>query len=122
MRNRRELRTTIKLAVRVYGMDSTGKLFSVDAHTVDITAVSACIEGDLQFLQRGSVVGVQCGRSRSRFRVAWSNGDHIGVHCVELGKYIWGIPLERKLVADSAGSGEPAPLLDRLCPVCCHRV
>lgn len=122
MRNRRELRTAMKLPVRVFGMDSTGKLFSVDAHTVDVTAVSACIEGDLQFLQRGSVVGVQCGRSQSRFRVAWTNGDHIGVHCVELGKYIWGVALKRKLQPSHAGSEEPVSLLDRLCPVCCHRV
>lgn len=120
MRSRRELRTAIKLPVRVYGMDSTGKLFSVDAHTVDITAVSACIQGDLHFLQRGSIVGVQCKGSRARFRVAWTNGDHIGVHCVELGKYIWGIALERKLQSDPSDKEEP--LLDRLCPVCCHRV
>ena len=112
----------MKLPVRVFGMDSAGKLFSVNAQTVDVTAVSACIEGDLQFLQRGSVVGVQCGRSQSRFRVAWTHGSHIGVHCVELGKYIWGIALERKLQPSPAASEHSDSLLDRLCPVCCHRV
>ena len=93
----REQRIPMRLAVRVWGMDCTGKLFSVDAITIDVTPVSACIEGDLQFIQRGAVVGVECGRSRSRFRVAWSQNGRIGIHCVERGKYIWGIPLERRM-------------------------
>ncbi len=95
--SQREQRIPMRLAVRVWGMNSTGKLFSVDAVTIDVTAVSACIEGDLQFIERGAVVGIECGRSRSRFRVAWSRNGRIGVHCVEPGKYIWGIALERRL-------------------------
>ena len=97
MSKQREKRTFVKLPVRVWGMDSTGKLFNIEAHTVNITAVSACIEGDLQFLQRGAVVGVQCGQSRSRFRVVWSREGRIGVHSIERGKYIWGVPLEREM-------------------------
>lgn len=97
MSKQREKRVPIKLPVLVWGMDCTGKLFNLEAHTVDITAVSACIEGDLHFLQRGAVVGVQCGRSRSRFRVVWSHQGRIGVHSIERGKYIWGVPLERKV-------------------------
>lgn|SRR5690348_12217030 len=97
MRRIREQRISMRLPVRVWGMDSAGKLFSVEAYTLDITAIGARIQGDLSFLQRGAVVGVECGRSRSRFRVAWTQHGQIGVHCVEPGKYIWGVPLQRKL-------------------------
>lgn len=97
MSKQREKRVFMKLPVRVWGMDSTGKLFNIEAHTVDITAVSACIEGDLNFLQRGAVIGVQCGRGRARFRVVWSRDGRIGVHSIERGRYIWGVPLERTI-------------------------
>jgi hypothetical protein len=103
MKKPREQRIPMKLSVRVWGMDTTGKLFSIDAHTVDITPVGARIEGDLSVLQRGSVVGVECGRSRSRFRVVWVNHQmsrrqgQMGIRCLEPGKYIWGVPLPRKM-------------------------
>jgi hypothetical protein len=93
----REQRVSMRLPVRVWGMDTAGKLFSVEAYTLDITPRGARIQGDLAFLEKGAVVGIQCGRSRSRFRVAWSRHGQIGVQCVEPGKYIWGVPLERKL-------------------------
>lgn len=84
-------------------MDADGRLFGVDAHTVDITPVGACIEGPLAFLQRGAVIGVRCGRSHARFRVVWVGQPgskcqgQIGIRCIEPGKYIWGIALERKM-------------------------
>jgi hypothetical protein len=103
MRKQREQRTPMQLSVRIWGMDSTGKLFSIYTKTVDITAVGARLEGDLLFLQRGSVIGVECGRSRSRFRVVWvgqpgsKRHGQIGIRCLEPGKYIWGVPLQRKM-------------------------
>ena len=103
MKKPREQRIRLKLPVRVWGMDGNGKLFSKDAHTVDITPVGARLEGDLSLLHRGSVIGVECGRSRSRFRVVWvgprgkGHQPQIGIRCLEPGKYIWGVPLERKM-------------------------
>lgn len=94
----------MKLPVRIWGMDTAGKLFDIEAHTVDLTPVGACIEGALgSLLQRGAIVGIQCGRSQARFRVAWvgrtgtPRQGQIGVRCVEPGKYIWGLPLERRM-------------------------
>jgi hypothetical protein len=103
MRKQREQRTPMQLSVRIWGMDSAGKLFSIYAKTIDITAVGARLEGDVLFLQRGSVIGVECGRSRSRFRVVWAGRPdsqgygQIGIRCLEPGKYIWGVPLQRKM-------------------------
>lgn len=103
MKKPREQRIPMKLAVRVWGMDAAGRLFGVDAHTVDITPVGACIEGPLASLQRGTIVGIRCGRSHARFRVAWvgqpgtRRQGRIGVRCVEPGKYIWGVALKRQM-------------------------
>lgn len=103
MRKPREQRIRMNLPVRIWGMDATGKLFSADTHTVDLTPVGARIEGVASSLQRGTVIGVQCGRSRARFRVVWvgqrgsKRQGQIGIRCIEPGKYIWGVPLERKM-------------------------
>ena len=103
MKKPREQRIAMKLAVRIWGMDAAGRLFGVDAHTIDITPVGARIEGPVASLQRGAVIGIRCGRSHARFRVVWigqpgtRRQGQIGVRCVDLGKYIWGVALERKM-------------------------
>jgi hypothetical protein len=113
MKRQREQRIPMQLPVRLWGMDSTGKLFNVDAKTVDITPLGARIAGDVLLLQPGSVIGVECGRSRSRFRVVWvgqpgtRHHGQIGIRCLEPGKYIWGVPLQRKM--EEAPSDRPLP-------------
>ena len=103
MKKPREQRTLLKLAVRVWGMDTAGKLFNIDAFTVDVTPRGARVEGITCWLQRGAIIGLECGNSRARFRVAWvgqpgsARHGQIGVQCVEPGKYIWGVPLHRKM-------------------------
>ncbi len=106
MKRPRELRIPMKLPVRIWGMDAEGKIFGVEAHTVDVTPVGACIDGPLDFLQRGAIIGIRCGRSHARFRVAWigqpgtARQGRIGVRCVEPGKYIWGMALKRRMEED----------------------
>lgn len=103
MRKPREHRIRMNRSVRIWGMDATGNLFSADTHTVDITPLGARVEGVSSSLQRGAVIGVQCGRSQARFRVVWvgqrgtNRQGQIGIRCIEPGKYIWGVPLERKM-------------------------
>jgi|SRR5579864_1832085 len=103
MKKPREQRIAMSLAVRIWGMDADGQLFGVDAYTVDITPVGACLKGPLASLQRGAVIGIRCGRSHARFRVAWigqpgtKRQGQIGVRCIEPGKYIWGVALKRKM-------------------------
>ena len=87
----------MKLSVRVWGMDSQGKLFSRPGVTGDITAIGACVEGDFGLLHRGAIVGVECNNRRARFRVAWAREGRIGIRCVEPGRYIWGVPLKRRM-------------------------
>jgi hypothetical protein len=110
MRKPREQRTKMKLPVRIWGMDIAGKLFSTEAHTIDVTPVGACIGGVSVALQRGSVIGVQYGRSQSRFRIVWiapsgsKREGQIGIRCLDPGRYIWGISLKRKMEEESSGA------------------
>jgi hypothetical protein len=99
MGSRREQRNDATIPVRIWGMDHFGKMFEAEAYTLDITPVGARLGGIGCVLHRGATIGIQCGRSKGRFRVVWVGcGDQqgqIGVHQVEVGKYIWGKALER---------------------------
>lgn len=107
MRRLRERRVVMALPVRIWGMDLSGKLFEVEAQTVNITPVGARISGIPFHLRRGALVGIQCGRSSARFRISWTgqpgtpSESHIGVQCIEKGKYIWGVAL-RRVMEDEA--------------------
>jgi len=100
---RREQRVEMSLPVRIWGMDQSGKLFEQQATTVDITPIGACLTGVTCDVQVGSIIGVQHGKSKSRFRVAWigepgsARDSQIGIITVEPGKYIWGVALARQL-------------------------
>ena len=107
---KRENRIRMDLSVRVWGMDINGRVFKAQAHTVNITPIGARIAGIKIELHRGSIIGVACGSSQARFRVTWigrtgtGTEGHIGVQCVEPGKYIWGIALKRNLEQDQVSA------------------
>jgi hypothetical protein len=106
---KRENRIRMDLSVRIWGMDINGKVFKTQGRTVNITPIGARIAGVHADLHRGSVVGVACGNSQARFRVIWigrtgtGSEGHIGVHCMEPGKYIWGVALKRSMERDQIG-------------------
>jgi hypothetical protein len=91
------------LPVRIWGMGYDGRLFSEDVETVDITPAGARLRGVSVPVQRGAIIGIQHGKVKARFRVAWvgepgtPKAGQIGVHLAELGKYIWGTPLRRTM-------------------------
>jgi len=80
-------------------MDSTGRPFSSQARTIDVTSTGGRITGMEHACQKGDVIGIQCGELKARFRVVWvgnsgsAKAGQVGVHCVESGKYIWGVAL-----------------------------
>lgn len=83
----------MKLPVRMWGMDLTGNIFDVEAAVIGITGVGARITGVSFPLQRGAVVGVQCGHRRTGCRIAWIGepgtplAGQLGVECVEEGQH-----------------------------------
>ena len=96
MARRREERIIISLPVRLWGMDINGKPFTQNASSVDITRMGARLQGVTCRIQHGDIIGIQHGNDKARFRVIWvarpgsRNEGQVGVHCVEVGKYIWG--------------------------------
>ena len=92
---RREPRRTVALAVRVFGLDATGKPVNCECSTVDISAHGARLIG-AQHWTPGEVVGVRHGSEKGRFRIVWLGrpGSHaesqIGLQAVEVSRHFWG--------------------------------
>lgn len=111
---RKEMRVTLRLPVRIWGMDANGELFEEDAATVDITTTGAQLSGVTRHLHRGAVIGIQHRMSKARFRVMWIGIDDtpsencIGVKLLEEGKYIWGQPVQR-VMGDDYRQPQEAP-------------
>lgn len=102
MGRRREDRVTLGVPVRIWGLDSGGRPFSQQAHTVDITRLGARLRDVTCSVSPGDIIGVQHAKEKARFRVTWvgkaGSPDHgqIGIHCVEPTKFIWGVTLPKE--------------------------
>ena len=68
---RRERRLTVPISVRLWGLDRDGKVFSQNAKTLNIATSGARLFGVTAALERGFIVGLQCGNMRARFMVVW---------------------------------------------------
>jgi hypothetical protein len=117
MAKRREVRHSLTVTVRIWGLDVTGQMFEQYATTVDVTTSGAHIAGIKHGLQRGCVIGVEHRSSRARYRVTWVGSTEdgrpgeVGLQLVEKGKFIWGRVIPREFgdsfpnrVAFSSGS------------------
>ncbi len=92
MGHRREERVPIALRALVWGVDAEGKLFVTQAQTADISSTGARLQGLDRSLELGSVIGVQHGDNRGRFRVVWigkpgtRQAGQVGIRCIALGQ------------------------------------
>src|SRR5689334_12076520 len=69
MPKRRERRLTVPIAVRLWGLDSQGKVFSQNAKRLDIATTGALLFRVTAAQERGFLVGLQCRNMRARFMV-----------------------------------------------------
>ncbi|MBZ5508672.1 MAG: hypothetical protein LAO78_24695 [Acidobacteriia bacterium] len=96
---RRERRVTIPISVRLWGLGSDGKVFSQNVKTLNIATSGARLYGVTAALERGFIVGLQCGNMRARFMVVWvgekgsSREGQVGLRAAENG--IWSVALPR---------------------------
>ena len=103
-KKRLDVRHSLALPVRVWGMDATGEMFEEYGTTVDVTTTGASIAGIKHLLLRGCVICVEHGSSRARYRVKWveaARGDkpgNVGLQLLETGKFIWGRVIPRVFV------------------------
>lgn len=107
-------------------MDRDGRLFSAHLETVDVTPTGARLRGATPPIDRGAVIGLECGSRKARFVVTWigqpgsRRSGQLGIRSLEKGKYVWGIPLPRTMgddfgteaTIDSAEDAESAPMAE----------
>jgi len=97
MVSRAELRSLQESPVRIFGLDNSGQAINVSAWTVDVSRHGARVRGVRDWSAPGETVGVRYGLEKARFRIVWvgapgtTHYGQVGLHCVEAGKYIWGI-------------------------------
>ena len=96
---RRERRVSVPIPIRLWGLDREGKVFSQSARTLNIATTGARIFGVTAALERGYIVGLQCGNMRARFMVVWvgekgtPREGQIGLRMAENG--LWSVALPR---------------------------
>jgi hypothetical protein len=96
MGRRSEQRIVITFPVTVRGTDVSGTAFSITAQTIDISFSGAALKGMSAELASGSKVELRCADQSAWYRVQWAGrgatAGQIGLRCLEIGKYIWGVP------------------------------
>ena len=96
---RRERRVIAPLSVRLWGLDRAGKVFSQNVKTLNIATSGARLCGVTADLERGFLVGLQCGNMRARFMVVWvgekgsSREGQVGLRVAENG--LWSVSMPR---------------------------
>lgn len=114
-----ELRSPQESPIRIFGLDPSGQAINVSAWTVDVSRHGARVRGVRDWSAAGETVGVRFGMEKARFKIVWIGAPgtplfgHIGLHCVEAGKYIWGIAAPeaavRNPVMQTGSFPSPAP-------------
>lgn len=99
MGRRKQGRTEAKLAVKLWGTDTSGKPFIDPVCTRNISAQGALLEGVQRQLKPGDAVGLTYQGQKAHFRVTWV-GDAgtkeqglLGVESVTPGQQFWDVPL-----------------------------
>ena len=98
MGRRSEQRIAISFPVIVRGTDSRGTPFAVTTKTVDISFSGAALKGLNAIAEVGSRVEIECRDQKALYRVQrvsqgqTPGGGCVGLRCLEMGKYIWGVP------------------------------
>jgi c-di-GMP-binding flagellar brake protein YcgR len=95
MGRRREPRVRMSLSVTVQGIDRFGKTFYQPARTVDISRSGVALEGASHIRGVGEEVQVEYKGESAAYRVKWigppgtKRAGHVGMECIQTGKYIW---------------------------------
>jgi hypothetical protein len=99
MGKRRQFRNEIQLPVRIFGTDSSGRVFSEKAVTVNVSQLGAELSGVKPQLNLDEIIGLTYGTNRVHFRVKWvgklgtSQSGHVGLLNISPEKPLWDIPL-----------------------------
>jgi hypothetical protein len=117
MGTRRELRKKVALSVRIFGIDSTGRIFSESVSTVDVSFQGAMLNGVNRPIEPGEVIGITYGKNKARFRVQWvgqpgtAQQGRIGVQNLAPSNCLWGLPLPERGVEEPGRAFSSLPRL-----------
>ena len=99
MGRRREPRKEIQAQVRIFGTDSSGKVFSDKAVTVNVSRNGAELSGVHPTLNLDEIIGLSYGTNRVHFLVKWegepgtAKEGHVGLLNTSPEKPLWDFPL-----------------------------
>ncbi len=99
MGKRREPRSSKAIPVRIYGTDASGRMFSENVVTVDVSRTGAKLMGVVAEIKPGEIVGISHGSNKSRFNVKWvgqpgtPRAGQIGLMNLSPEKPVWDLPL-----------------------------
>ena len=114
MGRRSEQRIVISFPVTVRGTDAGGTAFSATAQTIDISFSGAALKGVSASIAAGAKVELQHRDQSAWYRVQWvgrghgATGGRLGLRCLEIGKYIWGVP-PKEWEKDAYDPANPPP-------------
>jgi PilZ domain len=96
----REQRKQVALTVRIFGTDSTGRVFSDSVSTVNVSFEGAMLTGVHRTIKAGEIIGLTYGKNKARFRVQWvgeagtPNQGRMGIQNVMPTSCIWDFALQ----------------------------
>jgi hypothetical protein len=99
MSKRREPRKEVETSVRVFGTDTSGKVFSEKVTTVNISQHGVELSGVSVHLTPDDIVGLSYANNRVHFRVKWvgkpgtPKEGHVGLLNISPGKPLWDFAL-----------------------------
>ena len=94
---RREARVTVELPVRTFGTDNSGKIFTENVTTIEVSRGGAKLGGILADLKIGEIVGVTYQNNKVHCRVKWvgkaggANEGQLGLVNLTPEKPFWGL-------------------------------
>jgi PilZ domain len=115
---RREPRTSVDIALMVWGVDTRGERFLQEARAKDISLSGALLSGIEANLRSGDVIGILYAGKKARYQVVWvrydEGGDRmqVAVHRFAADECPWKALLDDG-TADAAITANPSPELPR---------
>jgi PilZ domain len=94
-----EPRKEVEVAVRIFGTDGNGKIFSEKASTVNVSRQGVALRGVQSQLKPDEVIGLSYGPNKVHFRVKWvgepgtPKAGHVGLQNISPDKPLWDFPV-----------------------------
>jgi len=99
MGQRREARKDVAVSVRIFGTDASGRPFSENVSTIEVSREGARLGGVRAELKAGETIGLTYKNNKGRFHVRWvglpgtASAGQVGLQMVPSERSLWDFPL-----------------------------